>query len=67
MTRARRQVDASFADPTRLQREVQLDSPTASLEQTMLALQKAQNGFQATLQMRSRPVRARSDVTNVQM
>ena len=39
MTRALGQVDASLADANHLQREVQLDSPTASLEQTMVALQ----------------------------
>ena len=67
MTRALGQVDASLADATRLQREVQLDSPTASLEQTMVAMQKAQIGFQATLQVRNRLVQAYSDVMNMQV
>ena len=67
MTRALGQVDASLADATRLQREVQLDNPTASLEQTMVAMQKAQIGFQATLQVRNRLVQAYSDVMNMQV
>ena len=67
MTRALGQVDASLADATRLQREVQLDNPTASLEQTMVAMQKAQIGFQATLQVRNRLVQAYSDIMNMQV
>ena len=67
MTRALGQVDASLTDASRLQREVQLDSPTASLEQTMVAMQKAQIGFQATLQVRNRLVQAYSDVMNMQV
>ncbi|WP_246294816.1 flagellar hook-basal body complex protein FliE [Piscinibacter koreensis] len=50
-----------------LQREVQLDNPTVSLEQTMIAMQKAQIGFQATLQVRNRLVQAYSDVMNMQV
>jgi flagellar hook-basal body complex protein FliE len=52
---------------TRLQREVQLDSPTVSLEETMVAMQKAQLGFQATLQVRNRLVQAYSDIMNMQV
>lgn len=46
---------------SQLQREVQLENPAVSLEQTMLAMQKAQIGFQATLQVRNRLVQAYSD------
>ena len=67
MTHALGRVDASLADATRLQREVQLDNPAVSLEQTMVALQKAQIGFQATLQVRNRLVQAYSDVMNMQV
>ena len=42
----------------RLQREVQLDNPTVSLEETMVSMQKAQIGFQAALQVRNRLVSA---------
>ncbi|MDR0213272.1 MAG: flagellar hook-basal body complex protein FliE [Comamonas sp.] len=52
---------------TQLQREVQLDNPAVSLEQTMVAMQKSQIGFQATLQVRNRLVQAYSDVMNMQV
>ena len=50
-----------------MQREVQLDNPTVSLEQTMVAMQKAQIGFQATLQVRNRLVQAYSDIMSMQV
>lgn len=50
-----------------LQREVQLENPAVSLEQTMVAMQKAQIGFQATLQVRNRLVQAYTDVMNMQV
>lgn len=50
-----------------MQRDVQLDAPTASLEKTMIAMQKAQIGFQATLQVRNRLVQAYTDVMNMQV
>ncbi|MFL6664233.1 MAG: flagellar hook-basal body complex protein FliE [Rhizobacter sp.] len=60
-------VSKSQTDATALQREVQLDNPTVSLEQTMVAMQKAQIGFQATLQVRNRLVQAYSDIMNMQV
>ena len=51
----------------RLQREVQLDNPTVSLEETMVAMQKSQIGFQAVLQVRNRLVSAYSDIMNMQI
>ena len=54
-------------DAVRMQREVQLDNPTVSLEQTMVAMQKAQIGFQATLQVRNRLVQAYSDIMGMQV
>ena len=50
-----------------LQREVQLENPSVSLEQTMVAIQKAQVGFQATLHVRNRMVQAYSDIMNMQV
>ncbi|MBK1616637.1 flagellar hook-basal body complex protein FliE [Rubrivivax gelatinosus] len=50
-----------------LQREVALDNPTVSLEQTMVAMQKAQLGFQATLQVRNRLVSAYTEIMNMQV
>ena len=67
LTQALESVSASQHDAARLQREVQLDNPTVSLEETMVAMQKAQLGFQATLQVRNRLVQAYSDIMNMQM
>jgi flagellar hook-basal body complex protein FliE len=52
---------------TQMQREVQMDNPTVGLEETMVAMQKAQLGFQATLQVRNRLVQAYSDIMNMQV
>ncbi len=60
-------VSRSQTEATSLQREVQLDNPTVSLEQTMVAMQKAQIGFQATLQVRNRLVQAYSDIMAMQV
>jgi len=46
---------------------VQLDNPSVSLEETMIAMQKAQIGFQATLHVRNRLVQAYSDIMNMQV
>ncbi len=60
-------VSAAQGDATNLQREVQLENPNVSLEQTMVALQKAQVGFQATLHVRNRMVQAYTDIMNMQV
>jgi flagellar hook-basal body complex protein FliE len=60
-------VSQSQSAAAQLQREVQLDSPTVGLEETMVATQKAQLGFQATLQVRNRLVQAYSDIMNMQV
>jgi flagellar hook-basal body complex protein FliE len=65
LAEALKSVSASQQEATRLQREVQLDNPTVSIEQTMIAMQKAQIGFQATLQVRNRLVQAYTDVMNM--
>ncbi|MCU7376601.1 flagellar hook-basal body complex protein FliE [Paucibacter sp. O1-1] len=67
MAQAMKGVSQQQADATRLQREVQLDNPNVSLEETMVAMQKAQIGFQATLQVRNRLVSAYSEVMNMQV
>src|SRR5436190_3544797 len=54
-------------DATAMQREVSLDNPTVSLEQTMVAMQKAQIGFAATLQVRNRLVQAYSEIMSMQV
>lgn len=67
MAQALQSVSQSQQEATTLQRELQLDNPSVSLEQTMVAMQKAQIGFQATLQVRNRLVQAYSDIMNMQV
>lgn len=50
-----------------MQREVQFDNPTVSLEQTMIAMQKAQLGFQSAVQVRNKLVQAYTDIMNMQV
>jgi flagellar hook-basal body complex protein FliE len=67
LTQALGAVSQAQSSAERMQHEVQLDNPTVSLEETMVAMQKAQLGFQATLQVRNRLVQAYSDVMNMQV
>ncbi len=67
LTQALQTVSNSQAEVGRLQREVQLDNPSVSIEQTMVAAQKAQIGFQATLQVRNKLVQAYSEIMNMQI
>ena len=67
LTQALGAVSKSQTDATAMQREVQLDNPSVSLEQTMVAMQKAQIGFQATLQVRNKMVQAYSDIMSMQV
>ena len=60
-------VSASQNQSARLQREVQLENPAVSLEETMVSIQKAQIGFQATLHVRNRMVQAYTDIMNMQV
>lgn len=50
-----------------LQRQYQAGVAGVSLEQTMVAMQKAQVGFQAALAVRNRLVSAYSDIMNMQV
>lgn len=67
LAQALKSVSAQQLEAQRLQREVQLDNPNVSLEQTMIAMQRAQIGFQATLQVRNRLVQAYSEIMNMQV
>lgn len=60
-------VSAAQNQATRLQHDVQMENPTVSLEETMVAIQKAQIGFQATLHVRNRMVQAYTDIMNMQV
>jgi flagellar hook-basal body complex protein FliE len=51
----------------KLQHEVQMENPKVSLEETMVAIQKAQIGFQASLHVRNRMVQAYTDIMNMQV
>jgi len=65
MADALKDVSRSQNETQRLQREFSLDNPSVSLEQTMIAMQKSQIGFQATLQVRNRLVQAYTDIMNM--
>jgi flagellar hook-basal body complex protein FliE len=65
LSQALASVSASQNAAAEMQRQVQLDNPTVSIEETMVAMQKAQIGFQATLQVRNRLVQAYSDIMNM--
>lgn len=67
MGQALKSVSAAQRESSRLQREVQLDNPTVSIEQTMVAMERASLGFQAVLQVRNRLVSAYTDVMNMQV
>ena len=60
-------VSAAQNDATKLQQEVQMENPKVSLEETMVAIQKAQIGFSAALNVRNRMVQAYTDIMNMQV
>ena len=60
-------ISAAQEKATVMQREVQFDNPTVSLEETMIAMQKAQLGFQSAVQMRNKLVQAYTDIMNMQV
>lgn len=67
MAQALGSVSQQQQQATSLQRELALDNPAVSLEQTMVSMQKAQVGFQAVLSVRSRLVQAYSEIMNMQV
>ena len=62
---ALKSVSQAQNEAAQLQTQVQLGNPKVSLEETMLAMQKAQIGFQATLHVRNRMVQAYTDIMNM--
>jgi len=60
-------VSAAQNQSSSMQREVQMENPNVSIEETMVAMQKAQIGFQATLHVRNRMVQAYTDIMNMQV
>ena len=67
MDGALKDVSRNQFEAQRLQRELTLDNPTVSLEDTVMAMQKASIGFQATLAVRNRLAQAYSDIMNMQV
>jgi flagellar hook-basal body complex protein FliE len=67
MASALQQVSRAQLESSRLQREVQLDNPTVSLEETMVAMTRANLGFTAAVQVRNRLVQAYTDIMNMQV
>ena len=67
MAQALRAVSDAQLESGALQRELQLDNPTVSLEQTMIAMQKSQIGFTAAMSVRNRLVQAYTDIMNMQV
>ena len=60
-------VNQSQLQAQALQRQVQLENPSVSLEETMVATQKANIQFQAALHVRNRMVQAYTDIMNMQV
>ena len=67
MASALHDVSQSQLQAQGLQRELTLGNPNVSVEQTMLAMQKAQIGFQAVVQVRNRFAQAYTDIMNMQV
>ena len=67
MNAAQRAPITAQNEANRLQKEMQIENHNVSLEQTMVAIQKAQIGFQATLHVRNRTVQAYTDIMNMQV
>ncbi|MDM7456740.1 MAG: flagellar hook-basal body complex protein FliE [Tepidimonas sp.] len=60
-------VSAAQNRASELQNQVQMGNRNVSLEETMVAMQKAQIGFQAALHVRNRMMQAYTDVMNMQV
>jgi len=60
-------ISRAQATAATMQREVQFDNPTVSLEETMISMQKAQIGFQSAVQVRNKLVQAYTDIMNMQV
>ncbi|MEJ7137385.1 flagellar hook-basal body complex protein FliE [Comamonadaceae bacterium SL12-8] len=67
LTDALGEVSAAQGESRRMQQELQLGNPAVSLEDTMVAMQKSQIGFQAVLAVRNRLVQSYSEIMNMQV
>jgi flagellar hook-basal body complex protein FliE len=64
---ALKSVSQTQSDAGALQKQFQAGAEGVSLEETMVAMQKAQIGFQAALTVRNRLVSAYTDIMNMQV
>jgi flagellar hook-basal body complex protein FliE len=64
---ALKSVSAAQKESTALQRQFQSGVEGVGLEETMIAMQKAQIGFQAAMTVRNRLVSAYTDIMNMQV
>jgi flagellar hook-basal body complex protein FliE len=60
-------VDQAQGTATQMAEQFQLGDPKVTLEDTMVAVQKANVSFQAALQIRNRVVSAYHDIMNLQI
>jgi flagellar hook-basal body complex protein FliE len=67
MAQALRSVSSAQNEASRLQREFSLENPNVSLEQVMIASEKAKLGFSAVVGVRNRLVQAYSEIMNMQV
>jgi len=67
LDQALRSVSATQDQAARMAEAFQADPGRVSLEQTMVAMQKSQIGFQSALHVRNRLVSAYSDIMNMQV
>ncbi len=65
LDQALQSVSGAQNDAARLQREFTLGNESVSLEDTVMAMQKAQIAFQAALTVRNRLVSAYTDIMNM--
>jgi flagellar hook-basal body complex protein FliE len=64
---ALKDINAAQMDSGKLQQAFQSGVPGATLEQTMISMQKAQIGFQAAVTVRNKLVSAYTDIMNMQV
>jgi flagellar hook-basal body complex protein FliE len=64
---ALKDINSAQVDASRLQQGFEVAAPGVSLEQTMVAMQKAQIGFQAAVTVRNKLVSAYTDIMNMQV
>jgi flagellar hook-basal body complex protein FliE len=67
LTGALKDINAAQLDASKLQQDFQGGVPGATLEQTMVSMQKAQIGFQTAVTMRNKLVSAYTDIMNMQV